>query len=151
MSPSLHVSMSPCHHISMSPCLNVCIFSMLPCLHVSMLPCSMFPCLHLHISMSPCIRVSISPCFWNFAHGNWNYCNRKWQFPFVCCKQKMEMTNFRSFAVKNRKRLLLVQHTCPSMPTGQYKNNVFPRFLFLFCSSHCKAAKISHQYSWNLY
>ncbi len=94
--------MSPC------PCLYVHV-------HVSMfMTISMFhvstPC--LHVSMSPCLHVYVS-MFLEF---------RKWktelkengQLPFVSCKWKMEMANFRFCAANwngKRKFVFLVRQT----------------------------------------
>jgi hypothetical protein len=87
MSPCLHGSMSPCLHASMSLCLYVSI------LHVSMSPC-------LQVSMSPCPRLHVSR-----IPKTENGTNGKRQLPFVFCKRKTEMENFRLFtANRNRKQ-----------------------------------------------
>ncbi len=54
-----------------------------------------------------------------------NGTNGKWQLPFVCCKQKTEITNFNIFPANGNgkqklvylggKRLLLFQQKFPSM------------------------------------
>ncbi len=62
-----------------------------------------------------------------------NETNRKWQLPFVCCKQKTEITNFNMYPAKENgkqklvflggKRLLLFQQKCPSMLVIRKNNN----------------------------
>ncbi len=84
--------------------------SLFPCLHFSC-PCfhvyvSILPCLCLYFPMSPFLHVYMSPCLWLHVSGiqfrkrkrNW----RKTQLPFVCCKRKMEMANFRLFAANGK-------------------------------------------------
>ncbi len=87
----VHVSMfmSPylCLHVAMYPFLHF------PMSHVYV---SVFLCLHLHVSVSPCLHVSMSICL-NVSGilQTENETKGKRQLPFICCKQKTEMTNCR--------------------------------------------------------
>ncbi len=120
--PGLQISVW-CLHVSMSPCLY---FFMSPGLHVSM-----SLCFHVSISMSscPCLHVSGIPQTKNGSNG-------KQPLPFVFCKWKTEIANFRIFAANGNGKWMFVflgqqkindnrfEQTCPSVHVPNSVNDI---------------------------
>jgi hypothetical protein len=119
---------------------------MSPSPHVVMSPWPLVP--WPHVPMAP------------WSHDPWApYCKRKWQLPYVCCKQKTETANFRLFDAKgngkqkivflgrqtiNANRRLLFQQTGPPIAFTLLVSSISTFTFFIMNTDSKKYYDISH-------